>query len=225
MSELGSTNVAQIADADPVDQVQSIKQFLITNPSFFKQHPELLHTLEIPDARKGSISLVEMQNEQLRKKVKQLSSKLSQLIEVASQNQQIYEVFAALNLKLLKASSLEEVKRTLSSVLKEKLGLSAAVIHLFSGECALPEIQQRLIKDKRFKNSEYFFGRLGENEKQLVFAEQEAASSALVLLGDEKAIGLLAIGSKDESHFTPDMDTLLINQLRAFLNTVLPELI
>ena len=225
MSELGSTNVAQIADADPVDQVQSIKQFLITNPSFFKQHPELLHTLEIPDARKGSISLVEMQNEQLRKKVKQLSSKLSQLIEVASQNQQIYEVFAALNLKLLKASSLEEVKRTLSSVLKEKLGLSAAVIHLFSGESALPEIQQRLIKDKRFKNSEYFFGRLGENEKQLVFAEQEAASSALVLLGDEKAIGLLAIGSKDESHFTPDMDTLLINQLRAFLNTVLPELI
>lgn len=225
MSELGSTNVAQIADADPVDQVQSIKQFLITNPSFFKQHPELLHTLEIPDARKGSISLVEMKNEQLRKKVKQLSSKLSQLIEVASQNQQIYEVFAALNLKLLKASSLEEVKRTLSSVLKEKLGLSAAVIHLFSGESALPEIQQRLIKDKRFKNSEYFFGRLGENEKQLVFAEQEAASSALVLLGDEKAIGLLAIGSKDESHFTPDMDTLLINQLRAFLNTVLPELI
>ena len=99
------------------------------------------------------------------------------------------------------------------------------MIHLFSGESALPEIQQRLIKDKRFKNSDYFFGRLSENEKQLVFAEQVAASSALVLLGEDQALGLLAIGSKDESHFTPDMDTLLINQLRAFLNAVIPELV
>ena len=225
MNELGNTSVAQIDEATHVDQAASVKQFLLDNPSFFKQHPDLLNTLEIPDARKGSISLVEMQNEQLRKKVKQLSTKLSQLIEIASENQQIYEVFAALNLKLLKATSLEEVKSTLSEVLKDKLGLSAAVIHLFSGESALPEIQQRLIKDKRFKNSDYFFGRLSENEKQLVFAEQVAASSALVLLGEDQAMGLLAIGSKDESHFTPDMDTLLINQLRAFLNAVIPELV
>lgn len=207
------------------DSAEQVKQYLLDNPNFFKQHPDVLNKLEVPDARKGSVSLVELQNEQLRNKVEQLTTKLSQLIEIAKENQQIYEVFAQLNVALLQADSIKQVQHTLSNILKEQLGLSAAVILIYSGESSLPEIQQRLFKEKRFKHSDYFFGRLSENEKQLIFADKCAESCALVQLGDKSVLGMLAIGSQDSVHFTPDMDTLLLEQLRSFLNLVLPDLI
>jgi uncharacterized protein len=37
-------------------------------------------------------------------------------------------------------------------------------------------------------------------------------------------LGMLAVSSKDPSHFNPDMDTLLITQLQQFLSILLPKL-
>jgi len=36
---------------------------------------------------------------------------------------------------------------------------------------------------------------------------------------------MLAIGSQEDSHFHPDMDTLLINQLQQFLTLLIPQLL
>jgi len=223
-----SANVNAVPDDNGFDEFemeQQVMQYLRSHPDFFIRFPSMLTEVNIPHSKKGTVSLVEIQSELLRNKVKSLSTKLKQLIEIAHENQEIYEVFAALNLQLLQATSLEEVRSTLASVLKSQLGLSCVKIHLFSGEQAIPEIQQRLFKDKRFKNTDYFFGRLSENEKQLMFADAVAESSALVLLGNQKQFGILAIGSAEPTHFTPEMDTLLLNQLRSFLNTVLPDLL
>lgn len=201
-----------------------VRQFLLSNPDFFGRYPDLLEQIAIPHQTKGSVSLVELQSEQLRKKVRQLNYKLNQLIGIAKQNEKIYRVYADLNLRLLTCKSVADVKLVLEESLHDKLGLATIELKLFAGANALPELQKRLFMEKRFKKTEYFFGRLSEHERQLMFGKQTAESVALILLGDNGDLGILAVGSRSAGHFTPDMDTLLLSQLRQLLNILLPQL-
>jgi uncharacterized protein YigA (DUF484 family) len=201
-----------------------VAEYLLTHPDFFNKHASLLENIEIPHSHKGSVSLVELQSEQLRTKVRLLNYKLNQLISIARQNEQIYRVYADLNLRILGCESIDELKFVLEEVMQERLHLEAVVLKPFVGAHAFPEIQRHLFIEKRFKRDKFFFGRLSEHEKKLLFPEQQANSVALLLLGELGELGMLAISSKDPSHFHPDMDTLLITQLQQFLSILLPKL-
>jgi len=209
---------------DLIDAAQ-VAAYLLENPDFFVQNPQIIEKINIPHAYKGSVSLVELQSEQLRKKVRSLSHKLNQLISIAKQNEAIYRVYADLNLRILKCTDLDDLKFILEEVIQDNLQLASVTLKPFKGAHALPEIQQRLFIEKRFKRHKFFFGRLSEHERKLLFADQEANSVALLLIGDLGELGILAIGSKDPGHFNPDMDTLLITQLQQFLGILLPKLL
>lgn len=211
-------------DANETPDEYEVRQFLQANPDFFAAHADLLEQMTIPHGSKGSVSLVEVQSEQLRKKVRQLNYKLNQLIGIAKQNEKIYRVYTDLNVQLLRCESVAEVQYTLEEVLQERLKLSSAVIKSFKGPHAVSELQQRLFTEKRFRADRFFFGRLSQHERQLLFDDARAESVALILLGDNKDLGILAICSDDASHFTPDMDTLLLKQLQQVLNIILPPM-
>ena len=202
-----------------------VREYILHNRDFFVNNPDVAERVQVPHKQKGTVSLVELQSSQLRKKVRQLSFKLSQLISIAKQNEEIYRVYADLNLRLLRCTEFAEMQYTIEESLQDELDMSAAAIKPFKGLFALPEIQQRLFMEKRFKDTDFFFGRLSQHEKQLLFGDSIAESVALVLLGDKRDLGILAIGSADPIHFTPDMDTLLIKQLQEFLNVAMPALL
>ena len=228
MSELsGQSNATQLIEPfNDTTELSSadVRALLLQNPEFFAEHPDLLEKIKLPHEQKGSVSLVEIQSDQLRKKVRQLNFKLNQLVSIAKQNEKIYRVYTDLNVQLLRCESVAEVQFTLEDVLQERLQLSSAVIKSFKGPHAIPELQQRLFTEKRFKNTNFFFGRLSQHERQLLFGESPAESVALMLLGDNRELGILGISSSDASHFTPDMDTLLLQQLQQVLNIILPEM-
>ena len=203
---------------------QDIQHYLRQHPEFFSQFPDIVEQLIIPHGERGSVSLVELQSEQLRKKNRLLTHKLSQLISVAKQNEEIYRIYADLNIRLLACRFFSEIQDTLEEVVLEKLKLSAVTLKSFSGANALPEIQRKLFIEKRFKKECFFFGRLGQHENQLLFPVGKVESVALMLLGEKGDLGILAIASSDPGHFNPDMDTLLITQLQQFLNILLPNL-
>ncbi|MDP5039327.1 MAG: DUF484 family protein, partial [Paraglaciecola sp.] len=161
----------------------------------------------------------------LLKNVIFLNYKLNLLISIERQNEQIYRVYADLNLRLLAAESMEELELILEEIMQERLKLESVVIKPFVGANAFPEIQRRLFIEKRFRRDKFFFGRLSEHERKLLFSDQEANSVALLLLGDLGELGMLAVSSKDASHFNPDMDTLLITQLQQFLSILIPKLL
>lgn len=223
----GQSNATQIIE--PFNDTSTLSStdvhaFLLENPEFFAQYPDLLEKIKLPHEHKGSVSLVEIQSDQLRQKVRQLNFKLNQLVTIAKQNEKIYRVYTDLNVQLLRCESVAEVQFTLEDVLQERLQLSSAVIKSFKGPHAIPELQRRLFTEKRFKNTNFFFGRLSQHERQLLFGESPAESVALMLLGDNRDLGILGISSSDASHFTPDMDTLLLQQLQQVLNIILPEM-
>ncbi len=202
-----------------------IRKYLLKHPDFFTRHSDLVERLNIPHVHKGTVSLVELQGEQLRKKVRQLTYKLSQLVAVAKQNERIYRVYADLTTQLLRCKDFAKIQYVLAEVLQERLNLSAAFIKPFKGPFAFPELQQRLFLEKHFRKSDYFFGRLSQHERQVLFGSQTAESVALVLLREKQPLAILVVGSADPSHFTPDMDTLLLDQLRQLLNLILPTLL
>jgi uncharacterized protein YigA (DUF484 family) len=216
--------VVEVFSGDSNLSPADVYAYLVKHPEFFAQHPELADKIKVPHEQKGSVSLVEIQSEQLRKKVRQLNLKLSQLVSVAKQNEKIYRVYTDLNVQLLRCKSVAEVQFTLEDVLQERLQLASAVIKSFKGPHAIPELQRRLFTEKRFKNSSFFFGRLSLHERQLFFAEIDAESVGLILLGVNQDLGILGISSSDATHFTPDMDTLLLMQLQQVLNIILPEM-
>ena len=211
---------------DPPTEITSrdVQEYLRQHPDFFAEFPEIAEKLVIPHDKKGSVSLVELQGEQLRQKNRILTHKLSQLISIARQNEEIYRIYAELNIRLLACRFFSEIQQTLQEVVLDKLKLSAVTLKSFSGANALPEIQRKLFIEKRFKKECFFFGRLSQHENLLLFPDAQVESVALMLLGEKGELGILAIASSDPGHFNPEMDTLLITQLQQFLNVQLPNL-
>ena len=212
-------------ESENLMDAEQVAAYLVENPEFFTRFSHVIEKIKIPHTHKGSVSLVELQSEQLRKKVRSLTHKLNQLISIAKQNEAIYRVYADLNLRILKCTNLDDLTFILEEVIQENLQLASVSLKPFKGAHALPEIQRRLFIEKRFKRHKFFFGRLSDHERKLLFADQQANSVALLLIGDLGELGILAIGSKDPGHFNPDMDILLITQLQQFLGILLPKLL
>lgn len=213
------------ADQQQLDE-NEVKTYLKSHPQFFSRHPDILPQLRIPHGEKGSVSLFELQSEQLRAKVNKLQSEMSELVTVAKQNEQIYRIYADLNLKLCRCLDLAEVQQTLEQCLLQQSQLSAIRLRFFDGDQALSEFEHKQLQEKRFKEQDFYFGRLSQTESLMLF-NTEVESVALVRLGEagEDKIGVLAIASDDAGHFYPDMDTLLLSQLQQCLNMVLPPIL
>lgn len=205
---------------------EAVKDYLLANPEFFLRYPLILEEITLPHSAKGAVSLVEIQSQQLREKVKELQNKIAQIMSVAKQNEQLYRIYADLHLKLFHCESLEQVVSALEECVKDKLQLQAVSLKIFSGEEVLTEEQWQHLLDHRFRGKSYFFGRLTTEETASIFGtESDVQSVGLMQLKQEEALGMLAIGSKNDSHFHPDMDTLLINQLQQFLTLLIPQLL
>lgn len=214
-------NQENIAELDALQ----VKNYLLANPDFFNQYPLLIEQLSIPHQKKGAVSLVELQSEQLREKAQDLQVQISQLMTVAKQNERIYRLYAELNLRLFQCSSIEEMRTALQDSIEKEFDLAAVSLSLFEGENAVSQEDQTLLKSKRFKEESFFFGRMTQSENAILFADKEVESVALMLLGEKGDLGILAIASKEPGHFTPEMDTLLIAQLQQLLTLLVSKVL
>lgn len=212
------------------DQVnnESVAKFLIDNPMFLIERPELLMNMQINLSENGVVSLTQIQTEQYREKIKQLKSQLNSLVNTARTNEHIYACYASLNIKILETNSISKLISVLEEYLVDALNLEAIKLVLLGQKTQtsneLSEIQQHAIFDKKLAKSNFYLGRLGKLEKQALFPRNQANSVALIQIGDTNPLGLLAVSSTDAVHFNPTMDTMLINFLRQALNVQVSKL-
>lgn len=214
-------NLPQHSELSP----EWVKDYLLANPDFFNRYPILVEELNIPHDQRGAVSLVELQSQQLRGKVQELQGKISQLMSVAKQNERIYRIYADLNLALFNCRSMKEILAALNKSICDELNLQAVSLKLFSGEDAFPEAQKQHFITHRLKQKDFFFGRMTQEETEQLFPDTNVSSVAIMLLKHETEVGLLVIGSYEEDHFHPDMDTLLIQQLQQMLSLLLPKIL
>ncbi|WP_291622302.1 DUF484 family protein [Colwellia sp.] len=207
-----------------------VVSYLQDNPEFFNRNNSLMTSLRLNDVQRGTVSLVERQQQQLRQKVHGLEDEITQLMSVANHNEQLFVLYSDLYLRLLDCQSAAELLDCLHQATTELLSLSAfklwlvptnniALAHhcISSNDCAG-------VMQNRLTNDEYYFGRLQESEQKLIFSKPCSGSVVLIkLTHEEQVLGFIAISSEDAHHFDPRMDTLLLNQFKRLVAKLLQQ--
>ena len=209
---------------------ETVAAYLRLHPEFFIDHDELLPELRIPHQRGDSVSLVERQVKLLRERNIEMRQRLAQLMEVARDNDRLFEKSRRLVLDLLDANSLEEVVSLVEDSLRSDFMVPFVSLILFSDN-PLPvgrsvshgEAQQvigGLLSAERTT-----CGALREDERNFLFGQQaeDVRSAAVVALSHQGQHGVLAIGSADVQYYKSSLGTLFLNHIAEVLARVLPR--
>jgi uncharacterized protein YigA (DUF484 family) len=205
-----------------------VSAYLQDNPDFFNRNNELMTGLRLNDAQRGTVSLVERQQQQLRQKVHTLEDEITQLLSVASHNEDLFMLYSDLYLRLIDCKSAGELLDCLAQTTTELLSLSAFKLYLLEPTTveheSLSENDCQGVMQNRLGDCDYYFGRLQQSEQELIFSHSFTGSVVLVkLVYEAKTLGFLAISSNDAHHFDPRMDTLLLSQFKNLVAKLLKQ--
>ena len=217
------------------DQVAA---WLREHKDFFQHRPELLELIRLPDPRGQAVSLLERQAQILRERNEELRDRLNHLIDVARDNDQLFEKTRKLTLSLIEQRAPEALFRTLVDSLQKDFGSDAVALIVYdrdlnlSGELrknvrceAYADLHEALQTMLRSGNA--FCGVLRPAELEQLFPEdaEDVKSAAMVPLEFNGKQGLLAIGSFDAQHFRSSLGTLFVTHLGEVLARRLAELL
>lgn len=209
----------QLAALDP----EQVASWLNRHPEFFADHPEILARLRLPHGEQGTVSLVERQIDQLRNDNGALRGRIDELLTIAARNEHIFRHFSELYVRVLACECMDELRHLLSEFLEERLDLPfVALLPMPLVDKADDGASERVLR--RLRPRPYYFGRITRGEQVQLFDSSKVASVALLHINAHDPGAILAIGSKDANRFEPEMDSLLLEQLRALLGVLLPRL-
>lgn len=207
-------------DVQLTDQV--VLEYLADNPDFFNRNSDLVASLRLTDVHRGTVSLVERQQQLLRNKVQNLEEEITQLLSVANQNEQLFALYSDLYLRLMDSDSASDLLDCLYQATTELLSLKDLKVWLadaseFSHDCLISEDCSAILKN-RLAEENYYFGRIQQSEQETVFGQHCEGSVVLFKLEYQaQDLGFIAISSQDAEHFDPRMDTLLLEQFRKLI--------
>ena len=226
------TDQLQATDTQASDlDDEAVVRYLRANPTFFAEHDELLGELHIPHQRGDSVSLVERQLKLLRDRNIEMRHRLSQLMDVARDNDRLFDKTRRLILDLLDAGSLEEVVMAVEDSLRQEFKVPFVSLILF-GENATPvgrwvnsaEAHQAI--GGLLGSGKAVSGNLRDHELDFLFGadqRREVGSSAVATLDYQGLHGVLAIGSRDPQHYKSSVGTLFLSYIAEVLGRVVPR--
>ena len=221
------------------DDKTSLKEVVATYlrkyPDFLEEYPDVLELLEVSHRSGGATSLIERQVEQLRVTNQDLSRQLNRLVQVASDNEQLMARLHRLTLDLMTIASRREFFTQLGNSLLNDFNADILQICLFDRDTAAEAGEDVMAVNADDPALEPFraylekggtvCGRLGENKLEFLFGSKArwVQSTALIPLGENGALGMMAIGSSDPARFYPGMGTLFLDLLADVISTRLTE--
>ncbi|HET8729592.1 MAG TPA: DUF484 family protein [Moraxellaceae bacterium] len=196
-----------------------VAAWLKAHPEFFGQHPDLLAEMAIPHATGGAVSLVERQVAVLRDRNVELRERLQRLLDVARENDVLFEKMRGLILALLEAPSIAALAAALEDELRARFNSEFISLLLFDVEGATGAAHSVSLQSAQekvpglVKGRQAIAGQLRADELTFLFGHEgeRVKSCAVIPLYHGRALGLLAIGASDPAHFRTSMDTLFIS--------------
>ncbi|WP_313220492.1 DUF484 family protein [Stutzerimonas nitrititolerans] len=208
---------------------ETVAAYLSAHPEFFVDHDELILDLRIPHLPGGAVSLVERQVKLLRERNIEMRHRLSQLMDVARDNDRLFDKTRRLVLDLLDAGSLEEIIGAADESLRHEFQVPFVSLILFSEtplsvgrSVSNAEAQQAI--GGLLAGGKTICGVLRPHELAFLFGEEaskEIGSAAVVALDHQQ--GILAIGSRDPQHYKSSLGTLFLGYIAEVLTRVLPR--
>ena len=204
---------------------EQVEHYLREHPEFFNDHLPLVASLRIPHAAGNAVSLIERQVAVLRDQNQQYKRKLMELVQVGRDNDALHRNLHLLTLALMRADSLDDVIERVHGHLRDDFKADVVALRLarlpkdFSTDtCTLPlDTSDTALASFApfFRAMRPLCGELKPEQLAFLYGDQAeaVASTALVPLGVEAELGMLAIGSHDDHRFHPAMDTLFLRCL------------
>jgi uncharacterized protein YigA (DUF484 family) len=220
-------------DESPSESLEAaaIAAYLEAHPDFFVEHEELLPALRIPHQRGDTVSLVERQMKILRDRNIELRHRLSHLMDVARDNDRLFDKTRRLILALMDANSLEDVVISVEDSLRQDFQVPFVSLILL-GDNPMPvgrwvthaeaqtAIGGLLSEDKSVSGS------LRDHELDFLFGEEQRkqiGSTAVVAISYQGIHGVLAIASRDPQHYKSSVGTLFLSYIAEVMGRVLPR--
>jgi uncharacterized protein len=228
-TDLPSESPADIAA--PALEAEAVAAWLAQHPDFFADHDELLTSMRVPHQRGDSVSLVERQLKLLRERNIEMRHRLSQLMDVARDNDRLFEKTRRLILALMDATSLEEIVIAVEDSLRQDFQVPFVSLILFSdnpmtvGRWVSAAEAQKAIGGL-MSGGKTVCGALREHELEFLFGadqSKEVGSTAIVSLSHQGVHGVLAIGSRDPQHYKSSVGTLFLSYIADVLSRLLPR--
>ncbi len=210
---------------------EAVAEYLRAHPTFFAEHDELLLELLIPHQRGDSVSLVERQLKLLRERNIEMRHRLSHLMDVARDNDRLFDKTRRLILDLLDADTLDAVVMAVEDRLRQDFKVPFVSLILF-GENPAPVGRWVSVGDAQqaigglICGGKTVSGNLRDHELAFLFGEaqrQDVGSSAVATVENQGLHGVLAIGSRDPHHYKSTVGTLFLGYIAEVLGRVIPR--
>ena len=203
-----------------------VARYLRENPAFFEQYADTLSEIYIPHPHGGrAIPLSDRQMLTLREKNKALELRLSELLQIAEENDAIGEKMQRLCLALLAAHDLPVLLAALYYNLREDFAVPHAALRVWRGSGPGNEFHAASDELKRYAAAlaQPFCGPSSMVESAAWFgdAASHVRSVAHMPLKDGECFGMLALGSEDVLRFYPEMGTLYLKRLGEMVGAAL----
>jgi len=213
---------------------KEVAEYLKANPGFFEDRDSLLMKLRIPHRNKGAISLVEKQLEVMRDRQRKTRRQLTEFVQAAEENKEIFDKSRRLILALIAANRSKDFFDALEKGLKKDFGCKAYSLVAFGKRPRqINHFTSRVTADSArnyvsalMRARQPTLGVLRAEEQDFLFRHQsEKVKSAAVLSVKERnrQLALLAIGHGDPHYFSPEMDTLFLGFIADVLAKLLPR--
>jgi uncharacterized protein YigA (DUF484 family) len=208
---------------------EDIINYLKKHPSFFEHHPNLLKRLHLQHDSGTAISLIERQNHIFRKENRELIDRLNKFIAVAQRNDRLFLNLQSLVLNLIQCTDLNQMAAALQQGLTEKFDVDDVQLVLShqvsrDGDLWLHCDKHTLTKQfpAAIKDKKSSCGVFDEETRNLLFGQVEMGSIALGAISCKSGqVGILALGSKSETHFRSGTDTLFLSHLANVISQLL----
>lgn len=215
----------RLTDAD-------VMQYLQDHPDFFIGKDDLLAEMHIPHDTGPATSLVERQLSVHRQRNVELRQRLSDLLENARRNDQLFGKSRRLVLALVEAENWLAVQAALDDSLRKDFGVDAwSLLHFTERNLDAPLITIRNADLQRsihrlFKGHRALCGQLPQDDiaRLLGSDSTNARSVAAAQVRGSGNIGVLTVASDDPTYYRSSMDTLFLDYIADILALRLPQI-
>lgn len=197
-----------------------VASFLRRHPGFLGEFPDIALALVVPREQGSTTSLASYQLEVLRDKNHELNQRLHDLIETATDNEQLVVRVHSLTVALMREKTLGDTVRRVVAGLTEDFHTELVRLALFRAPseelppadwliAAPRDAKQWTAFDEFLKRTEPLCGRLQPEKLDTLFGAKSSEVKSAVLVPID-GIGMLAIGSSDANRFHPGMGTVFL---------------
>jgi len=223
----------------PAEQTeeQAVIQFLHRNADFFEHHPQLLARMRLQHPRNGAtVSLIERQVEVLREKIQTQEGKLAEFVRVARGNNVLAEKIHRFTRRLLRTAGTGPAIAEIEASLREDFDTLHAVLVMREDNAPVgADPGWRFLRcvaadDAGYRSFDSLFaackprcGQIRDSQREYLFGTEapNIGSVAMIPLGGQPPVGLLALGSVDRDRFHPGMSTEFLGRMGELITDAL----